>query len=257
MGKKKKNRLKKFLIAVVVVVVAILIAFGIYIGKYYHAEVDVDNYLGHVENVTTIEMGQDIGEGKYVDGLWLDGTGTEDLIIFYPGAKVEYTSYLPLFYDLTAKGVDCYIVDMPGNLAFFGMDAAEWIINHTEGVYENYYLAGHSLGGAMGASFASDYIQTSDKLKGMIFLASYSTKSLDKEGFKVLSVYGSEDTVLNMGNLIEGREYMPENYTEVTIDGGNHAQFGNYGVQKGDGQATIDAETQQAQTVELILQMVE
>lgn len=41
-------------------------------------------------------------------------------------------------------------------------------------------------------------------------------------------------------------------YTEnvVEIQGGNHAQFGNYGPQKGDAPAAISAEEQQAQTVE-------
>ena len=38
----------------------------------------------------------------------------------------------------------------------------------------------------------------------------------------------------------------------VEIEGGNHAQFGNYGPQKGDLPATISAEEQQAQTVEAI-----
>ena len=47
-------------------------------------------------------------------------------------------------------------------------------------------------------------------------------------------------------------------YTEnvVEIQGGNHAQFGNYGPQKGDAPATISAEEQQAQTVEAILQFI-
>ena len=38
----------------------------------------------------------------------------------------------------------------------------------------------------------------------------------------------------------------------VEIEGGNHAQFGNYGPQEGDLPATISAEEQQAQTVEAI-----
>ena len=38
----------------------------------------------------------------------------------------------------------------------------------------------------------------------------------------------------------------------MEIEGGNHAQFGNYGPQKGDLPATISAEEQQKQTVEAI-----
>ena len=251
-GKKKMQIWKKILLALVIIIVAIIIAFAAYISKYYHAEVDLNDYLSKEGTVTVAEMGQTAGSGDEVDGVWIDGKGETDLVIFYPGAKVEYTSYLPLFYELASEGVDCYIVNMPGNLAFFGMDAAEKIMNQMDSYY-NYYLAGHSLGGAMGASFAADYIQVSDRLKGMIFLAAYSTESLDKAGFKVLSIYGSEDGVLNMEKVSEGRALMPDDYTEICIEGGNHAQFGNYGVQKGDGQASIDAGDQQSQTVEAIL----
>ena len=254
-GKKKMKIWKKILLVLIIIIVAIIIAFAAYIGKYYHADVDLDDYLGQMGTVTTTEMGQGLGHGDEVDGLFLDGEGNAELVIFYPGAKVEYTSYLPLFHELASNGVDCYLVDMPGNLAFFGMDAAEQIMDQLDG-YDNYYLAGHSLGGAMGASFAADYIQASDQLKGMIFLAAYSTESLDKDGFKVLSIYGSEDQVLSMDKVEEGRALMPTDYTEVCIEGGNHAQFGNYGEQKGDGQSSIDADSQQTQTVEAILSFI-
>lgn len=42
----------------------------------------------------------------------------------------------------------------------------------------------------------------------------------------------------------------------MCIPGGNHAQFGNYGVQKGDGTASISAEEQQVQTALAISNMV-
>ncbi len=252
-----KSKAKKIFLAVIIIIAVLAIAFAAYVGKYYHATVDVDNYVGHNNDAVTVSaIGQDVGEGQYVDGLFLDGSGTEDLVIFYQGAKVEYTAYLPLLYDLAANGVDCYLVEMPYNLAFFGMDLAGQVMEQTDGSYENYYLMGHSLGGAMGASFAAEDIQASDRLKGIIFLASYPTKSLDKEGFKVLSVYGSEDLVLNMEKVEEGRQYMPADYVEVCIEGGNHAQFGEYGEQEGDGKALVTAVEQRSQTVESILQML-
>ena len=43
----------------------------------------------------------------------------------------------------------------------------------------------------------------------------------------------------------------------MEIEGGNHAQFGNYGPQKGDLPATISAQDQQAQTVEAIANFLE
>lgn len=49
---------------------------------------------------------------------------------------------------------------------------------------------------------------------------------------------------------------MPSDYTEVCIEGGNHAWFGNYGKQEGDKTASISREEQQQQAVEEILQMI-
>ena len=54
----------------------------------------------------------------------------------------------------------------------------------------------------------------------------------------------------------QGKEFLPEDFTEVYISGGNHAQFGNYGVQKGDGTASISADEQQAQTTLAISNMI-
>jgi hypothetical protein len=43
----------------------------------------------------------------------------------------------------------------------------------------------------------------------------------------------------------------------VIIEGGNHAQFGDYGPQPGDNQATISRADQQAQTVEAVVKFLE
>lgn len=267
-----KTVLKRALSVLASIVCAIVIIFAIYLGIYYHAEIDPEDYKREVVTedgtVTSyvFSVGEGFGERSMVDGCYVQSLPMEDdvenesqkkdLIIFYPGAKVEYVSYLPLCYALSEQGVDCYIVKMPGNLAFFGMDKAEKIMEQYDG-YDNYYLMGHSLGGAMGASFVAEDIAKYDRIKGMIFLAAYPTTSLQKEGFEVLSIYGSEDLVLNMEKIEEGRQYMPDDYTELVIEGGNHAQFGNYGDQKGDGVAAIAREEQQSQTVEAILEMIQ
>ena len=59
----------------------------------------------------------------------------------------------------------------------------------------------------------------------------------------MLSVYGSEDGQVD--KLRSHADLQPDDYTELVIEGGNHAQFGDYGTQDGDGAATISAEEQQ------------
>jgi pimeloyl-ACP methyl ester carboxylesterase len=199
----------------------------------------VENYLYNTaEGITVTEL----------EKMWFfDGPGEEEALIFYPGAKVEATAYAPLLYQLAQAGIDCFLVEMPFRLAFLGMNRAEEIQENYD--YEKWYLAGHSLGGAMAASYAADHPQDIDVL---VLLAAYPTKSLAAEGLSVLSIYGSEDGVLNMDKVETGRQYMPENYMEICIEGGNHAQFGSYGEQKGDNAAAISRKEQILETVDYI-----
>ena len=223
--------------------VILLITTLWYVNDYYHTDENVQEYLQKKDSVSVTEMS---------DGLYLDGPGDNAAMIFYPGAKVEYTAYLPLLSDLAEQGIDCFLIKMPCNLAFFGQNKAKKIMDSYE--YDYWYLSGHSLGGAMAASYASGHLES---LNGLVLLAAYPTKSLKSDSFSVLSLYGSEDGVLNMEKVEEGKAYMPVDYAEVCIEGGNHAQFGNYGEQKGDHAADISWEEQQAQTVEAILNMME
>lgn len=238
-------RNKRLKTAGIIVGMVLLCLIGLciyYVNDYYHSEPFVEEYLQGTENVAVSE---------FEDGVFLDGEGEDTAMIFYPGAKVEYTAYLPLFTELAEDGIDCFLVEMPCNLAILGMNKAAGIMESYE--YENWYLAGHSLGGAMAANYAAQNYQALD---GLVLLAAYPTKDLDVSAFEVLSIYGSADTVLNMEKLEEGREYMPEAYTEVCIEGGNHAQFGAYGHQESDGIASISAIEQQRETVEAILEVV-
>ena len=229
----------KVLIFFVGTLAAVSAAFLIYTGVYYHAEDIALAAMGTEDGVAVSQTGY---------GWFLDGPSEENLFVFYPGAKVEETAYMPLLRQLAGQGMDVCLVKMPFRLAFFGADKATEVFPLYQ--HENRYVGGHSLGGAMAASYAAKHTKT---LRGVILFAAYPTKTLN-DPLMLLSIYGSEDGVLDMEKVANGRQYAPQRYTERVIAGGNHAQFGNYGVQKGDGGASVSAEEQQKQTVELILQ---
>lgn len=230
-----------FLITAVVMLI-LAAAFVWYVNDYYHAEDYVDAYLQSSDTVTVTTKDNIV---------FLDGAGTENAMIFYPGAKVEYTAYVPLFYALAEQGVDCFVVKMPCNLAFLGMGKAADIME--EYSYENWYLSGHSMGGAIAANYVAN---NGAEFDGLVLLAAYATKELP-EHLSVLSVYGSEDKVVNMDRVVAGRAYVPEDYTEICLEGGNHARFAYYGEQDGDGTAYITPENQQQKTVNVIRNMIE
>ena len=233
---------KKILIPLIIIIV-LAGAGAWYVGDYYHSDDSVQTYM---------QKEGDVKVNEIKEGLFLDGPGTEDAVVFYPGAKVEYTAYVPLLYQLAEQGIDCFLIKMPCNLAIMGQNKADSILDGYK--YDHWYLAGHSLGGAMAASYASKHLEDLD---GLVLLAAYPTKSLKSEDFSVLSVYGSEDGVLNMTKYEEGLKWMPDRYTELCIEGGCHAYFGNYGKQKGDGAAGISREKQQEQTAAAVVQMIQ
>ena len=114
---------------------------------------------------------------------------------------------------------------------------------------ENWYIGGHSLGGSMSGSYVE---KNTDQYDGLVLLASYSTADLSQTDLKVISIYGSEDGVLNMEKYAANREKLPASLEEYTIEGGCHAGFGSYGPQYGDGTPSIATEEQIHETVRLL-----
>ncbi len=161
-------------------------------------------------------------------------------IIFYPGGKVEYTAYAPLMQKLAEEDILCIVPKMPLNLAVLDVDAAEDIMKQYPEI-DKWYIGGHSLGGSMAASYAAE---NPENFEGLLLLAAYSTEDLSDTSMDVYSVYGSEDLVLNMEKYEEYRSNLPEDVYELIIEGGNHAGFGSYGAQEGDGEAAITASAQ-------------
>ncbi|MBR0412075.1 MAG: alpha/beta hydrolase [Eubacterium sp.] len=185
------------------------------------------------------------------EGYFFDGPSEDKALIFYPGAKVAETAYAPLMKSIATQGVDCFLIKMPMKLAILGANKADDIRAKYD--YENYYLAGHSLGGAMAANYTSEHL---NDYAGLFLLAAYPTKDLTTARFPIVFLYGDNDKVLNREKLEVGFTLTPDNYQKVEIAGGNHAQFGSYGAQDGDGTATITPEEQWQITVNAIIQTI-
>ena len=152
---------------------------------------------------------------------------------------------------LAENGILCVIPKMPLNLAVLDVDAAEGILEYYPEI-DTWYIGGHSLGGSMAASYAADC----DAFAGLILLASYSTVDMTETKLDVISIYGTEDGVLNIEKYREYRPNLPHHTAEYIIEGGNHAQFGSYGAQDGDGISAISSEDQLDLTVEAIMNFV-
>jgi hypothetical protein len=225
--------MKKWLrISLITVILLILLsagAFFIYVSDYYRAD-DVAIAVMQSEAVTQVQ-----------DNIIIlsPATSSDTALIFYPGAKVEYIAYLPILEMIKeGSGITCILVKMPFNMAIFGANAADKIIEKFPEI-NNWYISGHSMGGAMASNYASNH---QEKVKGLILLGAYIYGDYPAEN--ALTIYGTFNT--SVAEKI--------NYTEniIVIEGGNHAQFGNYGKQKGDPDATISSIEQQSIAAEAI-----
>jgi pimeloyl-ACP methyl ester carboxylesterase len=174
-------------------------------------------------------------------------------LILYPGGRVPAEAYAPLARSIAAEGYLVVIVYPPLNLAIFNPNVAESVTQYFSAI-EQWVIGGHSLGGTAAAIFADSH---QNQVDGIIFLASYpSGNALVNSDLAVLSIYATNDSIASIGKIEASTAILPVHTRFVEIIGGNHAQFGYYGIQDGDGEASISREEQIRQTVEAILEFL-
>ena len=238
---KSKRRILIWTISVTLAIAIMVGVCAIYVSDYYRA----DNTA-----IASFTASHSVKANESTDGVIVfDPIDPIAGFIFYPGGKVEYTAYVPLMSALAEEGVLCILTPMPFNLAVLDMNAAKGMTEQYPEI-DDWYIGGHSLGGSMAASFVAD---NTDDFEGLILLGSYSTAEV---ALPVLSVYGSEDKVLNREKYDKYRSNISSSLTETVIDGGCHAYFGMYGAQDGDGMPSISNEEQINITVTEIITFI-
>ena len=170
--------------------------------------------------------------------------GDEDAtvgLILYPGAGVEPAAYAPLAVEIADTGFLVTIQQAPLGLAILDSDMAQVSIDAYPDI-DDWAVGGHSLGGAMAARFASE----SSQVDGLVLLAAYPEGGLDlsDSGLEVISIYGDRDLLATPDEVLGAEPRLPDDTEFVLVEGGNHAQFGSYGRQPRDGEASIPASEQ-------------
>lgn len=240
-GKHQKRAL--WIVVPVALFALLLSASLIYLESYYHAD---DDAIAAFSVERTVEE-------RTLDGNMVFDPGNAKVgLIFYPGGKVEQEAYAPLMREISANGVLCVLCRMPFRLAVFDMHAADGVREAFPKI-EQWYIGGHSLGGAVASIEAEAHPGV---YAGMVLLASFSDKDLAKEALRVLSIYGSEDRVLNREAYEQAKSLLPDDVTETVIEGGCHAYFGMYGAQDGDGKPSITNEEQIRITAKAIIDWI-
>ncbi len=239
----KKSKILKSIKIVVSIILIAVISLIVWANNNYKPTAEAMSILN---NEGTI----DISEDKYITFIPKDKEVKKGFI-FYPGGKVSEEAYSLLAKGIAEEGYLVVIVPMPLDLAILSPNKAEKVIEKYSDI-EIWAIGGHSLGGVMASKFASK----NDNIKGLALYASYPIgDELKDSNIEVVSIYGSEDGVADLEKIKNSR--LSNNSEFFEINGGNHAQFGSYGEQKGDNKATISSQEQIKEAVDITVNMLE
>lgn len=172
-------------------------------------------------------------------------SGESDVgLVFVPGAKVDPLAYAATLVGVVDDGATVVITKPTLNLAFFDLRPLSTFTDLAPDVDE-WFVGGHSLGGVRACQLA-------EGTAGLVLFGSYCAEDLSGSGLPVLSISGSQDGLSTPQKIADGAHLLPDDTTFVVIEGGNHAGFGAYGPQAGDGEATITAAAIRAQITDAL-----
>lgn len=238
----KKQVKLTILIGAGVLVVALLA----FVGWYSFATPAELGALNAAQNMVTVKY-TDTSKAIILKPGITDGKG----IVFYPGARIDPAAYAYKMGKLAESGITVVIVKPPLHLAPLDITSSTAYTALAPNVNE-WYVAGHSLGGVKACSAAVKNKQ----FKGLILLGSYCASSIAASPIKVVSIGGSNDKLTTPADIDSHKSLLPASTLYMIIPGLNHAGFGDYGAQKGDGDMDISDTDAITQINRLISQFV-
>lgn len=236
-----KKLLIRISIAIVIIVVLAIVAFYSWAMATYEPSEELREFV-QLDEVMRVDDALVFEP----DEAARNGIG----VVLYPGAKVEGAAYSYYAQQLMNEGVTVIIPAMRLNFALFSPNMAADYVEQFAHV-DCWVVGGHSLGGVAAAMYAAGH-----EVDGLLLLASYPSDGTDLSNvtFPVLSLCAEYDGLTTQEDIEASKERLPKHAMFVEIAGGNHAQFGMYGAQKGDGVATISAVVQQEAIVAYTLE---
>jgi pimeloyl-ACP methyl ester carboxylesterase len=181
-------------------------------------------------------------------------------LVFITGGGVAPEAYAPLLRPIAERGFPVYIIKLPywmAPLERHKQTAVGRALNVIDGNgAEHWVVAGHSLGGALSSRVAA---RAPQNLVAMVLIGTSHPKEIDLSGtpIAVTKVYATNDGVATPEMIDATRDLLPATTRWVEIEGGNHSQFGNYGHQLFDGDATVSRARQQEITRAALLDALE
>jgi predicted alpha/beta-hydrolase family hydrolase len=188
------------------------------------------------------------------------GGAAQARLVFFPGGMVQPEAYAPVARAVAERGYEVVLVRLP----FLGRHApgeshkrealrrAEEVLRDAgDGVRR--VVAGHSFGGVLASRLVAENPALID---GLVLIATTHPRDVDLSATRVhiTKVLGTRDGVASIEKARANARLLPDDVRWVEIEGANHAQFGHYGPQLGDGRATLSRAEQQSRLVDLLIE---
>lgn len=177
--------------------------------------------------------------------------GRAEGLVFVPGARVDPFAYARVLSGVVERsGVTVVITKPTLNLAFFDSRPLSDFTAAAPTVDE-WSVGGHSLGGVKACAMAAG--DDSVPVSGLVLFGSYCAEDVSDTALDVLSVSGTEDGLSTPEDIDAGADLLPPDATFVELDGANHADFGDYGAQPGDGVSTLPRDVVRAEITDALV----
>lgn len=172
--------------------------------------------------------------------------GADVLLILYPGGLVRPHAYAWIGVALAPVGIRTLVPTMPLDLAVLGRDRADRLIDGKRDGEALVVVGGHSLGGAMAASWVA---RAPDRADGLILMGAYPAGGDDLSGtdLPTLVLAAEHDGLATLAEVEEGLARLPPSAGLEVVGGAVHAFFGRYGPQRGDGLPRVPRATAEAE----------
>ena len=222
---------KKVILVLVILIILIPAGFWVYVQlRTYSAQAD---YLQKIKTDPEVAI---IESNNYFLLKPAQIDPEKMPLVYYPGGLVAPEAYL---YKMGRVALELqktvYVIRAPFNAAIFDIEAAGRIIESYD--LGQAWVGGHSLGGITACRFTEN---NPEKVYGLFLFGSYCDKDLGTFEGPVVSLMGTEDKIINRDNYEAAKDNLPPGVEIIEVEGLNHSDFGNYGLQGGDGRSSLD-----------------
>lgn len=142
-------------------------------------------------------------------------------IVLLPEYKSDVRAYVPLAVDIAKEGYVAALVNSPLNFPPFALGRVYQLMGLMPA---RNVIGGHGLGGNTASAFAT----VSNSVQGIFLMAAFPTKDVEPPKIPTTYVYGTNDGYVPIKEVLKEETKYPSTAMFVSIDGGNHGQFGSF-----------------------------